>query len=321
MSIGYWSRPKQRPTQRYPPNAVIDSIEPWITSLALCIFMFAAHSGLGQDLDSTKSQAGPTRWRIMSGTLSGSYTTSRNYQAEDFRNLAFTGGVFFQDDLKGQTRRHSHKLLADLSMLKFIDSTWTKGNDRLQANLLWCMTDQKWSHAYSVVLATQFLPNEHLVYDPEDGSPHIARYGGFLAPAALELCYGGTWTPWPLSTIQFGFATARFISTPKVSLQPPDREHLAETSKSVFDMQYGGSVVVAINHPLTDRIDWINSSRFFCNAFDRDHVSMDFMNRFCIKLWKYLQLRVESRAAYDPMVSYNIKFSQEFLLGVYYERR
>ncbi len=99
------------------------------------------------------------------------------------------------------------------------------------------------------------------------------------------------------------------------------REHLAETGTSVFDMQYGGSVVVAINHPLTDRIDWINSSRFFYNAFDRDHVSMDFMNRFSIKLWKYLQLRIESRAGYDPMMSYNIKFSQEFLLGVFYERR
>lgn len=259
--------------------------------------------------------------RLLMTSLSGSYTTSRDFQGHEFRNLAFAASGFYQDDLTGPTRKHSHKFLADVSLLKFIDSCWTKGNDRIQANFLWSTSDRKWTHSYSVVFATQFLPNERARYDPESGTTSVERYGGFLSPANLELSYGATWCPWSFSTIQFGFASARVIVAPKASLQPPDREHFAQSDKTVYDLQYGGSLVVAINHPLTDRIDWFNSSRLFCNAFDRDHVSMDFMNRFCIKLWKYLQLRFESRMAYDPMISYNIKFSQEILLGVFFEKK
>jgi len=254
------------------------------------------------------------------GSIAASYSTSKNYTGTDFQNLAFSSSFFWQHDGQRETLLHSHKLLADLSYLKFIDSTWAKGIDRVQANFLWSRSAKKWTHSYSAMLATQFLPNEQLVYDEQTERTHTERFGGPLSPGILELSYGATWVPWPLSTVQFSFATVRLLSNPKAALQSPAHKHLAESANTVFDMQYGGSLLISINHPLNDRVLWMNNSRVFCNAFDRDHIAFELMNRFGIKLWKYLQLRLDTRMGYDPLVNYKLKFSQEVMLGIFYER-
>lgn len=254
-------------------------------------------------------------------TLSASYTTSRNWQGTDFQNYALSSGLFWQDDLQSAKRRHQYKVIADLSYLKFIDSTWVKGADRLQTNFLWSRTERKWTHSYAVVFYTQFLPAERQAFNTETGRSERERIGGFCSPGGLELSYGATWYPWPRSSIQFSFATAKITSAPKATLQNTELEHFAETGNTVFDMHYGGSLLVNIDHPLTDRINWINTSRFFCNGLDRDHVNFEVINRVAIKLWKCLQLRFDTRLGYDPQVNYDLKFSQEIMLGVFYERR
>lgn len=256
----------------------------------------------------------------LKSSLSASYTTSRNWQAADFQNFALSGSLFVQDVRVRSDRQHQHQILADLSYLKFVDSTWVKGSDRFILSMLWSRNVKKWTHSYSLVFNTQFLPNEEAVYDPGTERIQTTRYGGPLVPGVLELSYGATWCPWPLSSIQFGFATAKFISTPRHALQDSVATHTISAPNMVFDMQYGASIVASINHPLNDRLDWINSSRAFCNAFDRDHVSFDFVNRVAIKLWKYVQLRLDTHLGYDPMVSYKVGFSQEVLLGVFYEK-
>jgi hypothetical protein len=258
---------------------------------------------------------------IINASIAASYTTSRNWQPTDFQNYAIAGSLFIQDDLERTNRRHQHKLLADLSYLKFVDSIWVKGADRLQLNLLWSRNEKNWTHSYSVLFYTQFLPTETSVHDPVSETNQRAHIGGPLVPAGLELSYGATWYPWPASSIQFSFATAKLSSTPKATLQNTNVQHLAEAGNTVLDMQYGASMLVNINHPLTDRIDWMNTSRFFANGLDRDRVNFEVRNRVIIKLWKCLQLRFDTRVGYDPLVNYDLRFSQEIMLGVFYERR
>lgn len=255
----------------------------------------------------------------MKGALSTSYSTSQNFQPRDFQNYALNASLFLQDDLKGAERRHQHKLVADLGYLKFIDSIWVKGIDRLQLNLLWSRTQRKWTQSYSAVLVTQFLPTYSYTYDYEEQRTETRKVGGFFSPGTLELGYGATWFPWATSSIQFAFATAKVNAMPKATLQFPDRPHFAETENTVFDMQYGGSILVNINQRITDRILWINSSKAFCNAFDRDHVSFDFGNKLHVKLFWYVELRFDTRLGYDPLVNYDLRFAQEVLLGIFYE--
>ena len=285
-------------------------------AFTLSVILFARISAHGQAIDSTIAVPRIIQLRT---SLSASYATSQNFQSRDFQNYALNAGLFVQDDRTGEVRKHQHKLLADLGYLKFIDSSWVKGIDRLQVNLLWSRTQRKWTHSYSVMLATQFLPNYTYQYDHESGATREERIGGFASPGVLELGYGATWYPWPRSTIQFAFATAKVNAMPKASLQHADRPHFAETERSVFDMQYGGSLLVNINQPVNERVEWINMSRFFCNAFDRDHVSFDFINKVYVKLFWYVQLRLDTRLGYDPLVNYDLRFSQEVLLGLFYE--
>lgn len=170
-------------------------------------------------------------------------------------------------------------------------------------------------------ISTQFLPNEELAYDPGTESMRQVRYGGPLVPGTLELNYGATWCPWPMSSVQFGFATAKVIATPRYALQDTTAEHTISAPNMVLDMEYGASVVANINHPLNDRLEWINSSRAFCNAFDRDHISFEVVNRLAIKLWKYVELRLDTHVGYDPLLSYKVGFSQEVLLGFFYQKQ
>lgn len=262
-----------------------------------------------------------TRTIDFRSSMAASYATSHNWQAQDFQNYALSGSVFVQDLGSSSTRRHQHQLLADLSYLKFIHSTWSKGTDRLLVSLLWSRSMKKWSHGYSALLSTQFLPHEELAADPTSVRMRVNRYGGLLLPGVLEFGYGATWFPWSTSSIQFSFASIKFTSSPIRGLEVAPEEHLVITRNAAVDMEYGASIVASINQPIGDRLQWINTSRIFCNAFDRDHVSFEFMNRVTIDLLKFVQLRLDTRLGYNPVMSYDLAFSQEVLLGFFYSRQ
>jgi len=253
-------------------------------------------------------------------SLSAAYAVNKTQQGNSFNNITVNGSFFFQHDLqRDSTWRHQHRVVADLSYIKFVDSIWVKGIDRLQANFLWSRNTRKWTQSWSVVFATQWLPDIKYSYDPDRQKMVSRNVGGICVPGSLELGYGATWYPWPGSSLQFAFATAKLLSAPKATLLDPTKEHLVQTTSTVFDIYYGASLLVNIKHTLSDRVDWINTSRFFANGADRDHVALDFTNRIAVKLFKYVQLRFDTRLGYDPLVSYNMKFSQEVTLGLYYE--
>lgn len=259
-----------------------------------------------------------TRTLDFKSSISASYTTSHNWQSQDFQHYALSGSVFVQDLGSTSTRRHQHQLLADLSYLKFIDSTWSKGTDRFVASFLWSRSMKKWTRGYSALRSTQFLPNEELAADPYSGRMRVDRYGGVLLPGVLEFGYGATWFPWNASSLQFSFASIKLTSTPLRGLKAAPEDHLVLTRNAAVDMEYGASIVASINQPIGDRLQWINSSRIFCNGFSRDQISLEFMNRVTIDLLKFVQLRLDTRLGYNPLMSYDLAFSQEVLLGFFH---
>lgn len=269
-----------------------------------------------QAVDSTRSHT-----LTLKSSCAGSYATSRNWQAPDAGHCTLNGSFFLQHTAERRGHRHQHQVMADLGYLKFIDSTWSKGTDRLACNLLWSRSSQRWTRSWSAVLLTQFLPNEALVPGANGEDPHLLHYGGPMAPGTVELGYGATWYPWTGSSVQFAVATVRFVGTPTRALQDTTARHLFATANTVLDLQYGTSVVVSIDHPFTERISWTSSSRGFCNGLDRDHVSFDALNRVAIKVWKYVQVRLDTHLGYDPLVNYRLRFAQEILLGVFYEKQ
>lgn len=253
-------------------------------------------------------------------SLSAAYSTNRNWSGQDFQNLTYASSLFAQHDLqRASGRRHQHRLTADLSMIKFIDSTWTKGADFLSVSLLWSKSDRKWTHSYSIQSATQFLPDATYEYNATSDRVEERKIGGFGAPSTLELGYGATWLPWSRSSIQFAFATLKASASPKYFSTPSNANILAESDRNTFAVQYGASIIANINKPLSKHVDWINSTRFFMNGLSADQMNLTMRNRIIVKVWRFLQLRSDTRLVYDPRRSYDLGFSQEILFGIFYE--
>lgn len=254
------------------------------------------------------------------GTLSAAYSTNQNWSGQDFQNLTYAASLFIQHDLqRSGGRQHQHRIMADLSMVKFVDSTWSKGADFLSASLLWSKAERKWTHSYSVQFATQFLPDVTYEYNTGSDLLEERNVGGFGAPSTLELGYGATWLPWPRSSIQFAFATLKLSASPKYYTTLGNAGVLAETDQNTYSVQYGASMIANINRKLSPRLDWINSTRLFVNGLSADQLSLNMRNRVIVKIWKFVQLRLDTRLVYDPRRSYDLGFSQEVLLGVFYE--
>ena len=254
-------------------------------------------------------------------SLSSSYSTSTTWQGRDLRNFTFVGNLQYRHALNDSSHGHAHQVLADLGYLKFVDSIWTKNLDRFQVNLLWSNTGRKLKHSYSVVLSSQFLSIKRTEWNSELGKLVERDVGGFLRPFSLEMGYGSVFNFWRTSSINFAFATLKLSGYPKEITAPTfaDATFIQGGEMNYF-MSYGLGVVTAINKPIGKRLQWMNNSRAFCNGFDKDHVNFDFSNMVIVKIWKFFQLRFDTRLAYNPVINHQLQFRQEALIGFFYER-
>lgn len=256
------------------------------------------------------------------GSVSASYASSNNWNGHNLNNFALIGNLLFSHFLFASEHSHSHQIMADLGYLKFVDSTWVKSLDRVQVNLLWNSTGKKFNSSYTIAFGTQFLPSSFPEYDLNQDKLVERNVGGFLNPFNLQLGYGGVFSFWDRSNINFAFATLQVSSSPKGITSPAFMDaNVIEGKRAYYFMNYGFSVAAAINKPFGEHVQWINNTRFFGNGLDRDHINLQLSNMVIVKLWKYLQLRFDTRLAYNPLLNYKMQFRQEALIGFFYERQ
>ena len=103
-------------------------------------------------------------------------------------------------------------------------------------------------------------------------------------------------TFWQKSNINFAFATVQFSSSPKETTAPTFTDaNVIEGKRAFYFLNYGFSIAAAINKNFGERVQWVNNTRVFGNGLDRDHVNLQLSNMVIVKLWKYLQLRFDTR--------------------------
>ena len=256
------------------------------------------------------------------GALSASYAASDNWAGQNTHNYAVTSNVAYRHNSFGTGWGHAHHFMADMGYLRFVDSTWVKNIDRLQTNFLWNGSGRRLNQSYAIAFASQFLPNKVMQYDFAENRSKEQKVGGFLNPFTLDIGYGAVWTFWSTSNLNFAFATLRLSSSPKETTAPAFTDvHVVEGRNAYYFLTYGFSIAATVNRSFGQHVQWLNNTRVFGNGMDRDHVNFDFSNMVIIKLWKYLQVRLDTRLAYNPMLNYNMQFRQEVLLGFFYERK
>jgi hypothetical protein len=83
--------------------------------------------------------------------------------------------------------------------------------------------------------------------------------------------------------------------------------------------QYGFQAQSFINETFcNDRLHWINDSRIYINQLSEKGVLFDAHNILAIKIYKFLELRIDTKLQYDYQMSTKLRFKQEALLGIYY---
>jgi Protein of unknown function (DUF3078) len=289
------------------------------------LFYFIAGDAIAQSVDTTSANNKiPERKAryFLTGSLSASYVTFKNWEGENHTSLTFLSNVDYRHRLtKGTGWTHEHQIKAELGFINYTDSIWVKSNDQFRIAMQWNEKPGKYlTHSYSFLLQSQFLNSYRYTYS-DDGVLQRQKKGWILAPGTMELAYGLNWRFWEQCRINTAFATLRIKAIPKeVEFIPVER--MIETSRKIIKTEYGFSTQIYINKEFYDKhLLWDHQSRLFFNALDKKSIYVDFNNRFTLRFLKFMQFRIDSQIIYDPDFSTRPSFRQDFLLGLFYELR
>ncbi|MCX6292663.1 MAG: hypothetical protein NT126_13030 [Bacteroidetes bacterium] len=254
--------------------------------------------------------------------FSTSFTENKNWQTVDYKNYSFIGNMDYTRKTTISKFKQLYQFRGELGFLKFVDSTWYKNSDNLNVYVQWTdYSSKKFTHSYSIILKSQFADTWRYKTN-RDGKATREWRGGFLNPATLMLAYGLNYDFWQRCFVSFAFATVKVNSRPRYddALLPTEKE-LARTEKYFIISEYGMSVQGGITKNIYDNVFWTNKTQFFSNGINKNQVTVDFQNRFTFVFLKYLQFRADTHIVYDPLYSYSLQYRQEFLVGVFFEKR
>jgi hypothetical protein len=257
--------------------------------------------------DSVTAPSEPVSWRLLSA-VSGSLTGATNWRGAGYRSFSFNGNAVLIYRKSGKHWYRSHSGHWDLGFTRFQDSLWQKHADQLRLQLLWCKDSGSGRHSITVSGRTQLLDSYQYYYDSFKDQTIRQWSGTFMNPAELEAGYGFCWRIPNTGTVNLAIATLRLRNEPHYQNQ---------SSRAYID--YGCSLQALFIRPLGKYSDWYFSGRFFLNGAGRDQIVMDALNRITFKVWKFFQLRLESRVVYEPLFSYRLQYRNEILAGLFFD--
>ncbi len=242
---------------------------------------------------------------------------------QDIRNFIFLENADYYCKITHPKFIQTYHFKTDLGFMKFIDSTWLKHTDSWKVTILFDENDSKTvTHAYALNINSQFL-NTYRYFVNKMNETESQWRGGFFNPATISFSYNVSVSLWKYSSIMLGLSSLRVVWKPIYEgVREPKETPFRKTKNSFILAHYGMSGQVNIySKKITENITWDNTSSFFVNGISKDQVSFDFQNRITFKLVRYVQLRFDTHIIYDPLTSYNLQYDQEFLVGVFYEKK
>lgn len=251
---------------------------------------------------------------LYKGGISAAYSMQKNWNENHTSFITLQTGwlVDYRKDKEGlQTFHH---LNTEVSYIYYPDSIWKTNTDYLKLNLQWNKKKtNKWESNTSLFFATRYLNK----YNTRNANNYWQE--GFLNPMELAFSYGWKRGLFKRSSLSISFSTLRLLVTPASRLSTKSETTLKLKNNTSISGQYGFQAQSFINEMFyNDRVHWINDSRIYINQLSEKGVLFDMHNILAIKLYKYLEIRVDSKLQYDYQLSNKLRFKQEALLGFYY---
>jgi len=251
------------------------------------------------------------------GGLSAAYNMQKNWNDNQVSFVTFQTG-WLVDYHKDNEQSHTfHHLNTEVSYIYYPDSIWKTNTDYLKLNLQWNKKkNNKWESNTAVYFATRYLNK----YNNNIASKYWQE--GFLNPMELSFSYGWKRTVLKRSMINISFSSMRVIVTPASRINLKNEATVQLKNNTSITGQYGFQAQSFINETYyNERLLWINDSRIYINQLSEKGFLLDVHNILAIKIYKYLEVRIDSKLQYDYQISNKLRFKQEALLGIYYSNK
>jgi hypothetical protein len=252
--------------------------------------------------------------------FSASYVHYKDWKYNGINNYSFLARANINYDTIGNNWETHIRFNGELGYMKFIDSIWYKNTDGLDLSADVVKSNSKrFQNIFSFYFTSQFLSN-YEIYSTETGESQRRWVNGFGNPMNIDLGYGTTICFWKTSRINLTFVTLHTSTTPLLDLETTTSGNDIIYKKTLITSEYGLGMQTFIRKPIGKRVRWENYSRAFANAINRDKFNIDFRNRIIVKVFKYLDLIVDSRIRYVPYPPYKFQFRNELMLSFTFER-
>jgi hypothetical protein len=248
------------------------------------------------------------------GGLSAAYNMQKNWNGNQASFITFQTG-WLADYHKDKEGLHTfHHLNTEISYIYYPDSIWKTNTDYIKLNLQWNRKkNNRWECNTSLFFTTRYL-NKY-----NNNSNNKFWQEGFLNPMELSFSYGWKRRVFKKSTINISFSTLRMMVTPASRINLKNEATVQLKNNTIITGQYGFQAQSFINETFcNDRLHWINDSRIYINQLSEKGVLFDAHNILAIKIYKFLELRIDTKLQYDYQMSSKLRFKQEALLGVFY---
>ena len=253
--------------------------------------------------------------RLLSG-LSGSVTGASNWKGAGFQSVAFCGYADAIYRNKGSTWLSQHQAHWELGFTRFKDSLWLKHSDQVRFQLLWSKEGYAGRFSWNVSGRTQLFDSYYFGYDGINEKTTRFRTGTLLNPAELEAGYGFFRLFGTSGSVNLAIATVRLKNEPDL-YAVQNQAGFFDTGSGILRIEYGCSAQALCVRPGGKHIDWYFNGRFFFNGAGKNGFNLDLQNRFTLRIWKFFQLQLESRAAYEPLFSTKMQYRNELLAGIF----
>ena len=251
---------------------------------------------------------------LYKGGISAAYSMQKNWNENQTSFITLQTG-WIVDYRKDKEDSHTfHHINTEVSYIYYPDSIWKTNTDYLKLNLQWNKKKTtKWESNTGLYFATRYLNK----YSNTICNNYWQE--GFLNPMELAFSYGWKMGLFKRSSLCISFSTLRMMVTPASRVSAKNETTLKLKNNTSIMGQYGFQAQSFINEMFyNERVHWINDSRIYINQLSEKGVLFDMHNILAIKIYKYLEIRVDSKLQYDYQLSSKLRFKQEALLGFYY---
>jgi hypothetical protein len=252
--------------------------------------------------------------------FSASYVHYKNWKYNGNNNYSFLTRVNINYDSIGSNWETHIRFNGEIGYVKFIDSIWYKNTDGLDLGADVVKVNTKnFQNVFSCYFASQFLSNYEM-YPVETGGFQKRWVNGFGNPMNIDIGYGTSIRFWKTSRINLTFVTLHTSTTPLLDPETLVSGNEIIYKKTLITSEYGLGIQTFIRKQIGTRVRWENYSRAFANAINRDKFNIDFRNRVIVKIFKCLDLIVDSRIKYVPYPPYKFQFRNELMLSFTLEK-